>query len=93
LEIPSAPLDSTLVERALKNAILRRKTARFLEMRNGARVGDLFTCLIHECELNRVNPLDYPVALQRHADAAKAAPAAWMPWDYRATLEAQVHRD
>lgn len=93
LEIPGAPLDSTIVERALKKAILHRKTALFYKTTNGARVGDLFMSVIHTCELNRVNPLDYLVALQRHADAAKAAPAAWMPWAHRATLEAQVDRN
>jgi hypothetical protein len=54
---------------------------------NGAHVGDLFMSLIHTCELEGVNPFDYLTALQRHAPALHEAPAAWMPWNYRQTLQ------
>jgi transposase len=39
--------------------------------------------LIYTCELNGVNPLDYLVELRRHAEELAAAPAEWMPWNYR----------
>ena len=54
-----APLDNNLVERALKKAILHRKNLLFYKTLNGAEVGDLYMSLIHTCELNAVNPLDY----------------------------------
>ena len=43
----------------MKKAILSRKNALFYKTVNGAEVGDLFMSLIHTCELNGVNPLDY----------------------------------
>ena len=87
LEVAGAPLDSNLVERALKKAILHRKGALFYKTENGARVGDLFMSAIHTCELNGVNAFEYMVELQRHADALKEAPHAWLPWTYRETLQ------
>jgi transposase len=47
--------------------------------------------LIHTCELNGANPLDYLTELQRHAEELKANPSAWMPWNYRETFAA-AHR-
>lgn len=67
LRQPGAPLDSNIVERALKKAILNRKNALFYKTRNGARVGDLYMSLIHSCELSGGNPFDYLTELQRHA--------------------------
>lgn len=81
-----APLDSNLVERALKKAILSRKNSLFYKTRNGARVGDLFMSLIHTCECCGSNPFDYLTELQRHAAEIIANPAAWLPWNYRANL-------
>lgn len=81
-----APLDNNLVERGLKEAILYRKNSLFYKTRNGARMGDLFMSLIHTCELNGANPLDYLTELQRHAEELKANPSACMPWNYRETL-------
>jgi hypothetical protein len=81
-----APIDNNIVERALKKAILNRKNALFYKTVNGAEVGDLFMSLIHTCELNGANPLDYLTQLQRHAAELSAHPAEWMPWNYRKTL-------
>jgi len=87
LEIPGAPLDNNICERALKKAILHRKAALFYKTLHGAHVGDLFMSLIHTCELNDVNPFAYLIALQRHADALPETPGAWLPWTYRETLQ------
>jgi transposase len=81
-----APLDNTLVERALKKAILHRKNALYFETENGAQVGDLFMSLIHTCELNGVPSLGYLIALQKYARHVAEQPDAWMPWNYRDTL-------
>ncbi len=86
LQVPGAPLDNNICERALKKAILHRKNALFYTTQNGARVGDVFMSLIHTAELCEVNPFDYLVALQRHADAVARDPAAWMPWNFTQTL-------
>ncbi len=87
LRQPGAPLDSNIVERALKRAILHRKNSLFYKTENGAEVGDLFMSLIHTCELNGANPFDYLTELQKHATELAQNPAAWMPWNYRETLQ------
>ena len=86
LRVAGAPLDNNTCERALKKAILHRKNALFYKTQNGARVGDLFMSLIHTAELCGVNPFDYLVSLQRHAEAVADSPARWMPWNYAAAL-------
>ncbi len=82
-----APLDSNLVERALKKAILHRKNSLFYKTTNGAEVGDLFMSLIHTCELNEINPFDYLIELQKHTEELAQHPADWMPWNYRQALQ------
>jgi transposase len=86
LRQPGAPLDSNIVERALKKAILHRKNSQFYKTKNGAEVGDLFMSLIHTCELNGANPFDYLIELQKHASELAKNPEAWMPWNYQETL-------
>jgi hypothetical protein len=87
LHQPGAPLDNNVCEQALKKAILHRKNAYFYKTEHGAHVGDLFMSLIHTCELNRVNPLDYLTQLLQHPNELAAHPADWMPWNYRETLQ------
>jgi len=83
----AAPLDSNIVERALKKCILHRKNSLFYKTTNGAEVGDLFMSLIHTCELNEVNPFKYLIELQKHAEELTQHPADWMPWNYRQALQ------
>jgi transposase len=87
LRVAGAPLDNNIVERALKRAVLHRKNALFYRTLNGAQVGDLFMSLIHTCQLCGANSFDYLTELQRHAQELAAKPAAWMPWNYRTTIE------
>jgi transposase len=80
-----APLDTNIVERTLKRAILHRKNALFYKTENGAAVGDLFMSLIHTCELHGVNAFDYLTALQLHAGELARSPQEWMPWNFSQT--------
>ena len=80
-----APLDSNIVERALKKCILHRNSL-FYKTANGAEVGDLFMSFIHTCELNNANPFDYLTELQKHSAELAKNPAAWMPWNYGEAL-------
>jgi len=82
LREPGAPIDNNLAERILKRAILHRKNSLFYKTLAGARVGDLFMSLIHSAELNKVNPFDYLVALQRYHALVEENPEEWMPWSY-----------
>ena len=81
-----APLDSNLVERMLKRAILHRKASLFYKTENGAAVGDLFMSLIATAKLAGVDPFDYLTKLLRHPAEVAASPGDWMPWNYAATL-------
>ena len=86
LRVAGAPLDNNTCERALKKAILHRKTAMFYKTLNGAHVGDVFMSLIYTAELNDVPPFEYLVALQQHGAELASNPEAWMPWNYQAAL-------
>ncbi len=90
LRVPGAPLDSNIVERALKKAILHRKAALFYKTLNGARVGDVFMSLIYTAELNDVPPFEYLIALLRHPDQVRVNPSDWMPWNYQQTLARRI---
>src|SRR5208283_3228501 len=85
-----APLDNNICERALKMAIRHRKNSLFYKTENGAEVGDLFMRRIRPGDLNDANPFDDLIELQKHAAALAQNPAAWMPWNYRETLQQQA---
>jgi transposase len=86
LEVPGAPLDNNIVERALKKSIIHRNNSLFFKTQNGAQVGDMYMTLIHTCELHGADPFDYLTELQRHSDELEANPKDWMPWNYRETI-------
>ena len=88
LRVPAAPLDNNLCERALKMAIQHRTNSLFYKTEQGAHVGDLFMSLIHTCRLSRINPFDYLTTLGKYAHKLRDGPAAWMPWNYQATVAA-----
>ena len=78
----------------MKKAILHRKNSLSYKTLNGARVGDLFMSLIHTCQLNRINPYEYLIAIATHAEAVKSHPHAWLPWNYpRDESTAPLHHD
>jgi hypothetical protein len=87
LEVPGAPLDNNTAERALKLILRYRKNSLFYKNAHGAYVGDVLTSLIETCRLAGANPLDYLSALMENRSAVFADPAAWLPWNYRETLE------
>jgi transposase len=87
LSVPGAPLDNNIAERGLKMAILHRKNSLAFMTLRGARVGDVFMSLIHTSELNNVNPFDYLMALQQHANSVSHTPSQWLPWNYSQMLE------
>lgn len=86
LRHPGAPLANSICERAIKKAVLNRKNAMFYKTVHGAQVGDLYLSLIHTCELNKVNALEYLAALINNAVEVRRAPSDWMPWNYTAVL-------
>jgi transposase len=87
LREPGAPLENNTVERALKRAILHRKNALFYKTENGADAGDVFMSLIHTAELSEINPFAYLTELLRHPGEVQDHADAWLPWNYRKTLQ------
>lgn len=87
LHVPGAPMDNNLCERALKHAILHRKNALFFKTQKGARTGDLFMSLIHTCQLEGVNPLDYLNWLLANARDLEKHPEKYLPWHYEEKSE------
>jgi hypothetical protein len=90
LRVEGAPLDNNLCEQALKRAILHRRNSLFYKTLRGAQVGDIFMSLIHTCKLAKVNPFDYLVALQKHAQDVLKNPQRWLPWNYKAALTTRL---
>jgi hypothetical protein len=91
LRVPGAPIDNNAVERVLKMAIRHRRNSLFFRTLHGAYIGDIFMSLIHTCNLSRVNPFDYLVALQRHTHEVFKNPEEWLPWNYAATIAGAPH--
>jgi len=86
--VPGAPLDNTVCERTLKRAILNRKNSLFYKTCNGAEVGDILMSLIYTCILSSINPLEYLTETEKHTPKVADNPQAWLPWNYRNTIEA-----
>ncbi len=80
-------LSNNIAERALKKAILHRRNALFYKTENGADVGDVFMTLVHTTELSGMNPFDYLTELLRHPREVADNADAWLPWNYRRTVE------
>jgi hypothetical protein len=86
LRVAGAPIDNNAVERTLKMAILNRKNAYFYKTLNGAHTGDIFMSIIQTCKLARVNAFEYLTILQKYEEYVSKNPAAWLPWNYKNTL-------
>src|SRR5207237_6010926 len=84
--IEGAPLDNNLVERALKLFTRQRKNSLFYATEHSAYIASVLTSLIATCQHAGVNALEYLVALQEHRTEVFAAPEAWLPWTYQASL-------
>ena len=86
LRVPGAPLDTNIVERALKIPILNRKNAMFYKTEHGALVGDIIMSVIYTCYLAGENPLDYLITLQQNRHEVFKEPLDWFPWNFREAL-------
>jgi transposase len=86
LRVVGAPIDNNISERSLKNAIRQRRASLFYRTRNGALVGDVYTALIVTTMLHHGDPFHYLTVLFTHYNAVAAAPADWLPWNYKEAL-------
>lgn len=89
MEIPGAPLDNNICERALKKAILHRKNSLFYKTDHGALIGDIFMSLIQTCAMAGENPYEYLLAIHKNPAMVKANPGNWLPWNFSQNLNHQ----
>ena len=82
-----APLDSNIVERALKMVISNRKNSYFFKTSHGANVGCLLMSMIKTASQAAVSPFAYLEALLRHRRDLRQNPGLWLPWNYQAQLQ------
>ena len=84
--VVGAPLDTNLVERAVKLCIRQRKNALCSTTQSSASMASVLTSLIATCLHAGVNILDSLVALQERRAEVFAEPSAWLPWTSQASL-------
>jgi len=82
-----APLDSNIVEAALKFPIRNRKAAYFFKTSHGADVGCLLMSMIKTANQAAVSPFAYLEALLRHRTELRQNPGLWLPWNYQSQLQ------
>ena len=83
-----APLDNNAVERALKLPIQNRKNSYFFKTSHGADVGCLLMSMIKTASQAGVSPFAYLQTLLLHRSVLRQSPGLWLPWNYRAQLQA-----
>lgn len=84
-----APLDTNIVERALKLVIQVRKSSMFYKSLSSATFASHVQSAIYSAAQNDINPCDYMVALIDNEQAVIQNPAAWLPWHYKETIKQQ----
>jgi hypothetical protein len=84
---PGALLDNNRMEEKLKIVIRGRKMSHFYKTPTGADVANVLISLIATANQAQENIFDYLQALQKNQEHTKENPSAWLPWNYRETLE------
>ena len=93
LIIPGVPIDNNIAERELKPSLRHRKNSLFFQTQAGADIGDVLMSMIRTCVANKVDPVHYLTAVGAHADAARASPEKWLPWNYSENTAGLKNRD
>jgi hypothetical protein len=84
---PSALIDNNRMEEKLKIVICGRKTAHFYKTVNGAGVANVLISLIATAYNAGENVYDFLKGLQYYQQHLKSNPIAWLPWNYKKTIE------
>lgn len=82
-----APLDTNIVERALKMVIQLRNACMFYKTLHGAAFASYVQSALYSAAQNDINPCDYMRALLDHKTLVIENPQAWLPWKYQKTLK------
>lgn len=86
IDFEGVPLDTNILEQALKIPIRNRKNAMFYKTEFGAEVAGYAQSLIFTAAQNDINPHDYLTMLLRHENDVVKNPSAWLPWNYKDRL-------
>lgn len=87
LRYANAPIDTNVVERALKLVIQLRKSSMFYKSLNSAAFASYAQSAIYSAAQNNINPCEYMAALIDNSAAVIKEPGAWLPWHYQDTLK------
>ena len=82
-----APLDTNIVERALKLVIQVRKSSMFYKSLNSAAIASHIQSAIYSAAQNNINPCEYMTALIENEKQVIQNPEAWLPWCYKEMLK------
>jgi transposase len=87
LHYAHAPLDTNIVERALKMVIQLRNACMFYKTLRGAAFASYVQSALYSAAQNDINPCDYMRTLLDNAQLVIEDPKAWLPWRYEKTLK------
>ena len=87
LRIAGAPLDNNALETILKYMITYRKNSQTFKTVYSAEYGSRLISIIVTCVVNGIDAIDYLTQLQIHESEVWKNPQAWLPWQYRKTLD------
>jgi hypothetical protein len=88
-----APLDTNIVERALKLVIQVRKSSMFYKTLSSASFASYVQSALYSAAQNEINPCDYMCALITNEQAVIQTPGDWLPWHYKETLKQSLEAD
>jgi transposase len=78
------PLDTNLVERALKLIIQVRKSSMFYKTARSARIASYIQTALYSAAQNDINPYEYMLAILNNKEEVMSNPQQWLPWNYKA---------
>jgi transposase len=82
-----APLDTNIVERALKLIIQVRKSSMFYKTLDSAAFASYVQSALYSAAQNEINPCEYMCALIENEPSVMQNPRAWLPWHYQETIK------
>jgi len=82
-----APLDTNIVERALKLIIQVRKSSMFYKTLDSAAFASYVQSALYSAAQNEINPCEYMCALIENEQLVIQNARAWLPWHYQETLK------
>lgn len=88
-----APLDTNIVERALKLIIQVRKSSMFYKTLSSAAFASYVQSALYSAAQNEINPCEYMCTLIDNEKAVIENPIAWLPWHYQDTLKQSLEAD